>query len=644
MQLKVNILAPACGAESPARLGDLSKQAYNFSKSVCLFDIGVLAAMTVFLSRFGSKVLFWKKGWVAFSAGLGLLLGLIVAQAAMAEPRVALVVGNSDYQGDMPALPNPANDAKLMVKTLKGIGFDVVGVENATQAELKKAILEFGNRLTAAGRDATGLFFYAGHGVQVNGENYLIPTDAQIGKEADVDLAAVTLSSIMSQMQFADNAVNIVILDACRDNPLKGSARGLTRGLAEVKTPTSGTFIAYSTAPGETAADGDGINSPYTKALAQTLTEPGLSIGDVFQEVRSKVLADTGQQQRPWDASSLTGRFYFKPPDATQTASATPAPSVVPAAPAAAPSSVGDLDMEKAYWDTVKDSDDPDDIQLYLTKYPQGYFVDLANAKIEALKGTKVASATTNGDATARSSEPSAGAAQTVQPPNAEQASIIAMADTTIYAKTKGAQVRAAPSKQAEVLSKAATNEELIATGETKDGKWWRVKVGDGQGYISKSVTSGQPIQVSAAAPAQAPAAQPAGQTATLGADAFETTGAAAASAPAQNTDVASQIFQGFAQSAAQSAAQQLGLPGVNIRQPPAQQAAAEIACCNPMNKQIQVRPGAEIFDAPGGRAILTAKQGGALTASGRSSDGRWYQVRLWNGQQAYVAMQSVQQ
>ncbi len=270
----------------------------------------------------------------ALSAGCALAVGLLLAYPAQAEPRVALVIGNSAYQGGLPALPNPANDAKLMAKTLKSVGFDVVEAEDAGADEIKQAIAAFSKKLAAAGSEGTGLFFYAGHGVQVAGENYLIPIDAKLEREADVALEAVAASTVLQQMDFAGSAVNIIILDACRNNPLPSSARSASRGLAEIKATPRGSFIAYSTAPGSTAADGDGANSPYTTALAETITQPGLSIADVFQEVRTKVLASTGNTQTPWDSSSLTGRFYFKPPEAGQVAALTPPPAT-PAAPAA---------------------------------------------------------------------------------------------------------------------------------------------------------------------------------------------------------------------------------------------------------------------------------------------------------------------
>jgi carboxyl-terminal processing protease len=583
--------------------------------------------MDLSLSRRGMKG--------ALSAGFAFMLGLTVANSAFAEPRVALVIGNSAYQGDLPALPNPANDAKLMAKTLKSIGFDVVEAEDASQDEMKKAIAEFSDKLAAAGKEGTGLFFYAGHGLQVAGENYLIPIDAKIKSERDVDLVSVSASTVMKQMEFAESAVNIIILDACRNNPLGGDARGLSRGLAKIETAPRGSFIAYSTAPGSTAADGDGANSPYTTALAETITEPGLSIADVFQEVRTKVLASTGNEQTPWDSSSLTGRFYFKAPDATQTASVAPPPAATSADEEA-------LKTEKTYWDSVKDSGDADSIQLYLAKYPNGYFVDLANAKLDELKGgTQVATAETgNGSTIARDSVADPSKVQPSQQPAAQPAAMSFIAQSqTVYAKS-GGQVRAEPNASASLVSKLQTNTEVTATGISADGKWWRVSLADGQtGYMHKTVVSEQPIQTASAAPAQP--AQPA-LAQTLGPDALESAGAPQ-QAPAQSGgDASSQFFQGLAQ----TAAQQLGLP-VNVPQMPAQpqpqqQQTASSFAFNPINETIKVREGAQIFDAAGGQPIFKLRQGGPLLATARSSDGRWYQVSLPNGTQGYVPRQSV--
>ena len=596
----------------------------NYSSGLVVCAPAAYRGLIVMLFSFS-----WRgtKALGAFSAGLVLMLGLIAATSAHAEPRVALVIGNSNYQGDMPVLPNPERDAKLMARTLKELGFDVIDMENATQDQLKQAISDFGNRLAAAGRDATGLFFYAGHGIQVNGENYLIPIDAKLEKEADADLNAVKVSSVQSQMTFADNAVNVIVLDACRDNPLKGSSRGVKRGLAEIDA-VNGMFVAYSTSPGDTAADGDGANSPYTAALAQALKEPGLSIGDVFQEVRSKVLAETGNTQRPWDSSSLTGRFYFKAGDATQTASLTPPPA---AAPAAAPAVQDDsLAKEKTYWESVKDSDDPDQIQLYLNRYPKGYFVELANAKIDQLKGgAQVASADTSG----QNAAPKAATNDGTRIAAPSDVSFVAQ-NQTVYAKG-GGQVRTAPESGAGMVAKLQTNTEVTATGISADGKWWRVTTADGQtGYMHKTVVSEQPVQMASAAPTQ-PAAS---QTRAVDADAFQTTGAASAAPAPATGDVAAQLFQGLAN----SAAQQLGLPGIGGGSQ--QQAAQDAANFTdiPINETVKVRAGAAVFDRPGGRQIFQATKSVSLLASAKSSDGRWYQVALPNGGTGYIARQSL--
>jgi hypothetical protein len=552
----------------------------------------------------------------ALGAGFALLLAAAIANAAAAESRVALVIGNSAYTGDLPALANPSNDAKLMVNALRSVGFEVVTATDANKEQMIAAIGEFRDKLLASGSQSTGLFFYAGHGLQVAGENYLIPVDAKIKAEKDVELASISADTVMKQMEFAEPAVKIIILDACRNNPLGDGARSMSRGLAKIETATTGTFIAYSTAPGKTAADGDGVNSPYTKALAETIAEPGLSIADVFQEVRTKVLASTGNEQTPWDSSSLTGRFYFRAPDPNQAAGVTPPP----AAPTTSAAEEA-LKTEKTYWDSVKDSGDPDAIQLYLKKYPNGYFVDLANAKLGELKGgTKFASA----DAAEARNAPTQ---QTVVKPAAAPAMSFIVQSQTVYAKD-GGQVRAQPNAKAALLSKLKNNTEVNATGISTDGKWWRVALADGQtGYMHASVVTEQPVQTAAAAPSQSQ---------TLGVDALEV--AASQPQPQPQGDVGSQIFQGLAA----QAAQQLGLP-VTIPQgnQPARQQASTLSF-DEIYETIEVRAGAQIFNAAGGQPIYNLRQGGPLLATARSSDGRWFKVSLPNGQQGYVPRQSV--
>ena len=230
---------------------------------------------------------------------------------AAQEIRTALVIGNSAYSSG--PLKNPANDAADMATMLKNLGFSVTLNENCSLQEMDEAIEAFGNRLKRGG---VGLFYYAGHGVQVNGTNYLLPIGAKINKETDVKYQAVDANKILDEMATANNGLNIVILDACRDNPFALSFRNAARGLAIVSSAPSGTFISYSTSPGNVARDGAGRNSPYTAALLEYMQAPGLTINDVFVNVRAKVKKETGQV--PWELSSLEGRFYFKPQGSKQ--------------------------------------------------------------------------------------------------------------------------------------------------------------------------------------------------------------------------------------------------------------------------------------------------------------------------------------
>jgi uncharacterized caspase-like protein/surface antigen len=229
-----------------------------------------------------------------------------------AEPRIALVIGNNAYTSLGP-LSNPVNDMVLMAGTLRGLGFDVIERADADQVAMKRAIQDFGQRLEGAGRDAVGLFYFAGHGVQINGTNFLIPVGAEVAREPDVEIEAVKLDWVLAQMEHARNRLNILILDACRNNPLSRGLRSSERGLSRVDAPR-GTLIAYATAPGSVSFDGDGRNSPYTEALAEAMQQPGLVAESAFRTVRVKVMEATGERQVPWESSSLTGEFYFSAP------------------------------------------------------------------------------------------------------------------------------------------------------------------------------------------------------------------------------------------------------------------------------------------------------------------------------------------
>jgi uncharacterized caspase-like protein len=217
-----------------------------------------------------------------------------------------LVIGNSAY-GTGP-LKNPVNDATDIATTLEKLGFKVTLKKNANLETMEEAIEDFGNNLKRGG---VGLFYFAGHGVQVNGVNYLIPIGAKINKESDVKYRSVDANKILDEMANANNGLNIVVLDACRDNPYARRFRNATRGLAIVSSAPSGTFISYSTSPGQVARDGEGRNSPYTDALMQYMKKPGLTIEDVFKGVRQKLRKEIGQV--PWELSSLEGKFFFVP-------------------------------------------------------------------------------------------------------------------------------------------------------------------------------------------------------------------------------------------------------------------------------------------------------------------------------------------
>src|SRR5262245_14547065 len=247
--------------------------------------------------------------------GLTLICPLVLGTPATAQKRVALVIGNSAYV-NASALANPANDASDVGEALKAAGFETILGLNLDKRAFDARVREFSQLLPQAD---TGVLFYAGHGLQVAGRNYLLPVDAQLQTERDLDFETVNLDFILRQMELdREGKTNIIFLDACRDNPLtRNLARSLgTRsasigsGLAPVQTGV-GTFIAYSTQPGNVALDGQGRNSPFTAALLEGLKEPGRNLTSVMIEVRKQVLATTNGKQVPWDHSALTGDFYF---------------------------------------------------------------------------------------------------------------------------------------------------------------------------------------------------------------------------------------------------------------------------------------------------------------------------------------------
>jgi hypothetical protein len=230
---------------------------------------------------------------------------------ALAENRIALVIGNANY-ATVTALPNPANDARAMAKFLSTAGFQVLQAPDLSQTEMRRTIGDFASMVTDKGPDTVALVFYAGHGLQVDGENYLVPVDAKIQREADVPLQAVRLADLMNALASVPSKTRIVILDACRNNPFSDINKTTGRGLAIVDAPT-GSLVSYSTAPGTEALDGDGANSPYTSALLKIGQKPDLPVEQMLKLVRLAVNDATNRQQIPWESSSLTTDFSFFP-------------------------------------------------------------------------------------------------------------------------------------------------------------------------------------------------------------------------------------------------------------------------------------------------------------------------------------------
>jgi formylglycine-generating enzyme required for sulfatase activity len=317
---------------------------------------------------------------LAILASFFALLAGVFSAPAFADKRVALVVGNSAYR-NVGRLENPANDAKLLSETLRALGFTLVG--GGAQLDLDKAAFDrtvqaFGAQL--AGADV-GLFYYAGHGVQVRGENYLIPVDANPTKEADVDFQMLDTNRVLRQMEGAGTRLNIVILDACRNNPFGGRSLAVGRardaendrmrdtagGLAQMQAP-EGTLISFATQPGSVAQDGADGNSPYTRALADTIRRPGLGIFDAFNQVGLQVKRVTKGVQQPWVSSSpIDGAFYFVPP-------------------AGAPSVASGPAADEIAWNYLKSTTDVGALRRFADEFPGGGHKSEAESRIAALE------------------------------------------------------------------------------------------------------------------------------------------------------------------------------------------------------------------------------------------------------------------
>lgn len=313
-----------------------------------------------------------------------LLVQMLMGAAAVAGERLALVIGNGAYL-NAPRLANPANDAADIAQSLRGIGFEIVEGRDLDKRSMEQKIVEFGHRLDGA---SLALFFYAGHGLQVGGQNYLVPTDAKLQRAGDLSFETINVNQVLAQME-ADKRVNLVFLDACRDNPLARSfARSLGdtrsasvgRGLASIQSAV-GTMIAYATQPDNTALDGTGRNSPFTTALLKHIATPGLEIRSVMTRVRADVLVATRDRQLPWDHSSLIGEVVLAP----SVAAAAAIPPQAAAAPAAPPPPQPSSEAERA-WAVTKDTTSRGVLQAFIKRHANTIYGEMASARLKELE------------------------------------------------------------------------------------------------------------------------------------------------------------------------------------------------------------------------------------------------------------------
>ena len=317
------------------------------------------------------------------------------AASATTGQRVALVIGNSAYQNTA-ALPNPVNDATDMAKALSDLGFEVISGTNQTKAQMQNLIRQFGTRLTET--KAVGLFYYAGHGISAGGTNYLIPVDADIQAEDEIEEASVSINFLLNKMAAAQNGFNMVILDACRNNPFARKWRnyrdlGDKGGLARIDAPT-GTLIAYATKPGEVASDGTGRNGLYTSALLRQMRRKNVDVTKMLQLVRADVIKQSGGRQVPFDESSVVGDFYFGGNDGI---SPNNAESSVP----------NPVDVETQYWNRIQNSRNPEDFTEYLKEFSNGRYAPLARQKLRELSSNQSTnSSSVNNPGTTNKTEP----------------------------------------------------------------------------------------------------------------------------------------------------------------------------------------------------------------------------------------------
>ncbi len=313
-----------------------------------------------------------------------------VAAQAPSDMRVALVIGNASYAGNA-ALNNPGNDAKAMAETLRKLGFAVIELRDGNKRQMAAAIQQVRERLQ--GKQGIGMLYYAGHGLQLDWHNYMVPVDAQLRAAGDVPTQTVDVNAVIEAFKVAGNRMNILVLDACRDSPFASSGAATGKGLAQLDAPP-GTFLAFATAPGNVAEDGDASSGTghglYTRYLLQELGRPIAKIEDVFKRVRLNVRQQSGGRQVPWESTSLEEDFFFndgatvKPADLERQAR--------DATKQLSKEQQRDLIFarEKAAWDQIKDSKNPDDFYAFLKEFPNGLISEIAATTLESLAASKI--------------------------------------------------------------------------------------------------------------------------------------------------------------------------------------------------------------------------------------------------------------
>lgn len=336
-----------------------------------------------------------KNIWVLLCTLISVLMFSISAQAAK---RVALVIGNSAY-ANATELENPANDAADMAAALSDLGFIVVKGIDLDNRGMREKVREFSNSLRGAD---TAMLYYAGHAMQVNGQNYLAPVDTKLEFESDLDFETIPLKFIQSQME-REAKTTLLFLDACRDNPLtrsfKASTRsqGAGRGLAKEDLASSGILIAFATNPENVALDGTGRNSPFTRAMLDNIRRPGVEISSLMTDVRVQVVKDTGGQQTPWINSALLGRFYFNPdegaPKSTESAALTTTTEVQQATNvqpiARSNAGVSNAQIAALAYDAIKDTNNVAELEVFVSLYGNSFYGQLAKLRIDKLNKVK---------------------------------------------------------------------------------------------------------------------------------------------------------------------------------------------------------------------------------------------------------------